>query len=363
MQNSKMAARVALRFAASRPLKPEKMQELLLKIRKWSVGSLKIKNLVPVFDLLEWKLEEVPVYEPQGGLSIKTDKPIRFQTRNQDVAEDTWKKAKKNEVRALPNVSSTKIGDDYYLDVSEVTTDGTYWSVTYTHWSVVEGTRLSNSHGKSFNAPKATAQFYEDYVGSHREGLLALGLVDEVNKQLGLSETIEQEKARLKKVPRTRANTGTCPACFGNFKLVPKTKHGKDKAMPGMVLHGYQRPGDGRVEGNCFGQDWPPYELSLEGTKEFEAYVEKSIQRQKDAIADFKRDTKSGKIKELYDEYAKRPLSREHLGELEWERRVNSIIATYESRLAMTETDLRYVKGKISDWKVRPLPGEGEEIR
>ncbi len=57
-----------------------------------------------------------------------------------------------------------------------------------------------------------------------------------------------------KKTPlRTLTNTGTCGVCGQNVK---RGRFGK------LVHHGYQRPGDGSLYGQCFGTDYPPIELS-----------------------------------------------------------------------------------------------------
>jgi hypothetical protein len=69
---------------------------------------------------------------------------------------------------------------------------------------------------------------------------------------------------------------GTCQACFRQFVVkrtsgsskyvsVPKVEVGKI----GMVLHGFERPGYGNLEGMCWGAGRPPYELSCDLTKEW----------------------------------------------------------------------------------------------
>lgn len=60
---------------------------------------------------------------------------------------------------------------------------------------------------------------------------------------------------------------GTCPACFGDYVATP-TK---------LVHHGYQRPGDGQIHGDCPGVGYPPYEVSCEGTQAYLAQTESAI--------------------------------------------------------------------------------------
>ncbi len=52
---------------------------------------------------------------------------------------------------------------------------------------------------------------------------------------------------------------GTCAVCQGTFKV----RDGK------MVLHGYQRPGDGYIAGRCWGEGAVPWELSPEAAASF----------------------------------------------------------------------------------------------
>jgi hypothetical protein len=69
--------------------------------------------------------------------------------------------------------------------------------------------------------------------------------------------------------------SGTCQACFGVFALKG------DK----LVHHGYLRPGDGCIHGDCCGVNHLPYELDVDVTKrwrsrlanELRPYLEKQI--------------------------------------------------------------------------------------
>lgn len=51
-------------------------------------------------------------------------------------------------------------------------------------------------------------------------------------------------------------HSGMCQACLRIQKLKPNTNK--------LVLHGYERPGTGSINGSCFGVDELPYELSCE---------------------------------------------------------------------------------------------------
>lgn len=60
---------------------------------------------------------------------------------------------------------------------------------------------------------------------------------------------------------------GTCPVCEGRFKVFG----GRGGALASMVHHGYKRPGDGMIHGDCWAVGREPYEHSCEATKEYQA--------------------------------------------------------------------------------------------
>lgn len=56
---------------------------------------------------------------------------------------------------------------------------------------------------------------------------------------------------------------GTCPSCWGQYKVRDDDQDGNWR----LVLHGYQRPGDGNILGGCLGTDQQPLEHSPDGLK------------------------------------------------------------------------------------------------
>jgi len=63
--------------------------------------------------------------------------------------------------------------------------------------------------------------------------------------------------------PESKNVKGTCACCFSQ----QKTQTTAAKSSGTMFHHGYQRPGNGYIEGACPGHDFLPYEKSCEGTK------------------------------------------------------------------------------------------------
>lgn len=97
-------------------------------------------------------------------------------------------------------------------------------------------------------------EMFEDYCkGFYKLGkwLSDRGIKAAASKALGMP-TVEDEKAEKENKARDWVNTGTCAICGMNVKM----REGK------LVLHGYQRPGWGSIQGSCFGVNWPPYETS-----------------------------------------------------------------------------------------------------
>lgn len=56
---------------------------------------------------------------------------------------------------------------------------------------------------------------------------------------------------------------GTCPVCEGEFKV--REGH--------LVHHGFTRPGDGVIHGDCFAVGFEPYERSPKGCEDYKAII------------------------------------------------------------------------------------------
>ncbi len=87
------------------------------------------------------------------------------------------------------------------------------------------------------------------------------GFRDAVSALLGLpSYEAEQADKNIYGVHVDLNHAGTCPVCFRVQKLEPNDT---------LVKHGYTRPGDGYIHGNCYGVGLKPLEVSAEGTQEY----------------------------------------------------------------------------------------------
>ena len=105
----------------------------------------------------------------------------------------------------------------------------------------------------------------------------------------------------------SKSYAGTCQACFctqvakrHSRRNGARSRHVADpSATVTLVLHGYQRPGDGWIVGDCSGHGEEPYELSCEYTKAWRASVEQMIARCRETLAALRAD----KVETLHINY------------------------------------------------------------
>jgi hypothetical protein len=226
----------------------------------------------------------------------------------------------------------------------------------------------------------------------------------------------EAEHKLKQRIGEEAGSLGTCPVCDRIQKLNLKVGLGhrhrsKQKEHPLMVLHGYKRPGDGWIYGDCFGVGYPPYELSTEGCEAWATKLKTEyIPRKKESIAHIKtlKSVKgyvaikqhkftyrgegttyqeaivhtSGKI-ELEDkvltndEFSARfkgvpslpaiftfirpegdstPLEGKEAAAMAKDY-IKGLLNDAERDLAGMERELKYTEEKITKWKPQPLPG------
>ncbi len=164
--------------------------------------------------------------------------------------------------------------------------------------------------------------------------------------------TMEKHNELREYKARDYTNTGTCGICNANVKRSTSEVRG------GLVLHGYQRPGDGYVHGRCFGVDYPPHELTPEACRDFIPLLERELAGHNEYL----RSLLAGEVKKL----AKQPPSRFNEwkgkyvceGEPEWSRYLESEVGTVRGRIAQTEGYIKHFQEKVANWKLDTLPEE-----
>lgn len=80
--------------------------------------------------------------------------------------------------------------------------------------------------------------------------------------------------------PQSDNRTGTCQCCFRPQKV----SKGGGKLMS---LHGYKRPGDGYIFGECRGQEHQPFEVSCERTKTYRQELENFLAGQNELLVKY----------------------------------------------------------------------------
>ena len=275
--------RVVRRFQAAvrkRPLDPEKMTKLLLWVRKNPKLGKTLKELWPVFDYLNWKIEPI-----KGGTKFTAPVGDTFETGS----------------------FFDYIGREYPFIIKD--RDG----VTLDKW-------LTKNH-------------FQDQV------LEALQMD---------SYEAETERKKQEREEKARVGRATCPCCFRPFMLLPRAKKG-DRSMPGIVLHGYRRPGTGYLQGECFGNGWPPFEISSEGTKEYLFQLNSFLRDLNTRLGRLERDEEDTLVIGFLKAY-----TRSNTSPVEWERYREMAISHEKAQIREVTSVRDLVSSKLTSWEPHP---------
>ena len=166
---------------------------------------------------------------------------------------------------------------------------------------------------------------------------------------LGLP-TPAQEKEEKAARERDWTHTGTCGVCGQNVKMAA------GGARTELVHHGFQRPGDGAILGDCFGVGYAPYELSPAACEAFlRASILPTLADAEATLAKFR----AGTIVSIQPlpPYLGAPWPKKICaGDIGWEGRVNSEMARLEREIAALTRDKVAFEAKIAGWQLRELP-------
>lgn len=139
---------------------------------------------------------------------------------------------------------------------------------------------------------------------------------------------------------------GNCPVCERDQRL-------KDNRM---VHHGYQRPGDGCIYGDCPGVKYLAYELSTEGCE----YYKKMVQSQKAAVEAHLASLEAGEVKtlhkETYDGSSRFPkLVPVQEGEAGFLSLLRSAINKAHGRISQCEFEIERMNKRIAAWTLKAV--------
>jgi len=353
-----VALRVMQRWAA-KPMPDEKMKELLLKIRKGATSSVNWSQLGQVLALLDpgWKMEKFVGLVKLYGFKENSDAPEFITSDNRQEIDSKYDHYKSFAVTSLP--SKPKHGQVYVLDLTEIVErkspynkSQSEWHFEFKPWMGHDAVKTTAPNGQSFDElPSRHGLSGNAFLGYSPNRKLQTwdtikwlntktDWLDQINKKLGLEEFQPA-------VPRTREHTGSCPICFQNIKL----KEGG--RLPTMVLHGYRRPGTGTIHGNCYGMGYPPFELSVEGTKSYLVEVITPARERAEAKVKLFKDGKV-KIIHIHDH------STVEEGDPNWDRVLKGAKEEADRMLTRAEDEEDAFKRLVQHWKERDLPKEGE---
>ena len=334
----------------------EKLQAALLKIRKGSVASIKLHQWIEILNSLGgWRVEPAVALISSRGYTDEKDQP-QFDTFSDAAsAERAYQRMRENFVTSKPTRPELRQRIYTELQKPQEASDGR-WFVYYREFVGVACYEFTSPEGKTF---QLTPTIFDSYRFEHKklepyrlwDWLKAeTKIKEQASNRLGL-ETHEAERAR-KTQPKARSGAGTCPCCFRNIKL----KERPDR--PEMVLHGYQRPGWGQVEGRCFGVGYPPFEISTEGTEHLVKHLEIRIAQ----TSGFLRKLKGGEITSL-GVAQHRTMRLVEQGDPDWEQTLESRIKETERTLTGLQSDIRMLDKLIREWKQQPLPEVGQAVK
>lgn len=318
----------------------EKLNELMMKVRKGATSSFTLAQIQAIVEALGGSFESFT------GLV----KGVRSSGRNMIWADsETEAETYLSVLRKAPAPGGKlKPGVMYVSKIDDVAPQPGGFRIFFDSFTAAIGVKIELG-GKSAELLPSEYSIQEarDYVhqGPRKESVRASEVVGwlakntdwvaRANAFLNMEEHVPAEA-------RTRDRTGSCPVCFQNVKL----------ASEKIVLHGYKRPGHGTVQGKCIGVGFPPFELSVKGTKEFlDEYLEPGLRSLKE----------SRKALDAEDLTTVKPYNREYTrNDPEWDMMLRRAKEDLDARVKSAERERDAYERLVRNWKERPLPKEGE---
>jgi len=169
-----------------------------------------------------------------------------------------------------------------------------------------------------------------------------------------LASNAAKANARTRKQQAHQADRdekcGICPCCFGDYVA----RLGSDT----MVHHGYERPGDGMIHGDCYGVGYAPFEISCEGTKFYRGIVHNALLSYQATLAalptlevvkvESGSTFRNGRYWPEYKEIKR--------GEYGFDREIESRRHKLEGQITSATRHLADLDQKIATWKPQKFP-------
>jgi hypothetical protein len=169
-----------------------------------------------------------------------------------------------------------------------------------------------------------------------------------------LASNVAKVQARTRKQQAHQADRdekcGICPCCFGDYVVTDKSTK--------MVHHGYERPGDGMIHGDCYGVGYAPFEVSCEGTKFYRGIVHNALLSYQATLVglptlEVVKVESGSKLRNgrYWPEY--KEIKR---GEYGFDREIESRRQKLEGQITSAKRHLADLDEKIATWKPQAFP-------
>jgi hypothetical protein len=190
--------------------------------------------------------------------------------------------------------------------------------------------------------PRERKLFFHELV----RWLIDRDVSDLCSDKLGLPTV--GEEAKMKALPRDITHTGTCGICMRNVKM---------GAAHALVHHGYQRPGDGSILGDCFGVGYEPYELSKRAVEAYAASLQNALPIYEENVRKIRADELDSYERWPFDIVISRPSAEasEAEGSM-WSIARTMALKDAERALEQQRDQISYYQKLAEAWKLDDLP-------
>lgn len=331
-----------------------KTSTIFLKIRKHATASLPASALVTALKMVGWELEEVlnlrrvKHYLTNGADSLRfKEKVVPYGAKSEAVAVALAAINQIEDVEVVgdlvvpPPTLKLKRGVVYHSSLTQEKFDEGDFLVESYDWIADKATRITAPNGDQIDLfPKSPSNVWE--------WVLAHGLDEAVCNYMGLP-TLEKEKAdkdqARRLIYRHENHCGICSVCLGDYKRTVDNMIGN---------HGFKRPGDGELHGMCFGEGYPPLEISDEGCVAFRAVLVQQLANAKANLAHWQ----SGEVKTMM--IKARTFPQVEMVEItpedpRWANELKLTLLRLEAKVRRLESKIAEMDKRIADWVPVPL--------
>lgn len=148
---------------------------------------------------------------------------------------------------------------------------------------------------------------------------------------------------------------GVCQICEAEHRLTTDAfpSLGVYGTEHKVVHHGYQRPGDGQIHGDCDGVGEVPFEVSCEATKRYRAAI--AVRRELSAarLGQLRR----GVVAELHVPSWRRgePAKVVRVGDVTWSLELSNKIGEVEREIRGADAEIARLDAMVARWVASPL--------